>query len=186
MGVPIDLPKKKKAGGSTKSSSSKPSSRGENIKLMDTSSTNTAADLLAEQSEDNIINVESMPVRNDDANYIKKVSQGEPRQSNESKAQDKIAKMFEDTYAPEGDAFFNMGYGLRKAFDKKRQAKAEKAGFDNIADYKGAMKEERQVNKTDRKQERKEGKQAKRANKTVKASTTGAKRIEKKRNRVKY
>ena len=94
--------------------------------------------------------------------------------------------MFEDTYAPEGDAFFNMGYGLRKAFDKKRQAKAEKAGFDNIADYKGAMKEERQVNKTDRKQERKEGKQAKRANKTVKASTTGAKRIEKKRNRVKY
>jgi len=48
-----------------------------------------------------------------------------------------------------------MGYGLRKAIDKKRQAKAEKAGFDNIADYKGAMKEGRQANRTNRKQERK-------------------------------
>ena len=94
--------------------------------------------------------------------------------------------MFEDTYAPEGDAFFNMGYGLRKAFDKKRQAKAEKAGFDNIADYKGAMKEGRQVNRTDREQKRKEDKQAKKTGKAVKASATGAKKQVKIYNRKVY
>jgi hypothetical protein len=126
---------------------------------------NTSFDNAAKKSSEKVIDPAGTTMRNDAANYIKDASQGPPRQSNESKAQDKIAKMFENTYAPEGDAFFNMGYGLRKAFDKKRQAKAEKAGFDNITDYKGAMKEERQVNRTNRKQERKEDKQAKKSKK---------------------
>ena len=167
MGVPIDL-KQKEVGKSTKTStpSSSKSSRGEDIKLMDTASIETAADLLSKQSAENVMKVEELPHRNADANYIKELSQGPPRQSNESKAQDKIAKMFEDTYAPEGDAFFNMGYGLRKAIDKKRQAKAEKAGFDNIADYKGAMKEGRQVDRTNRKQGRKAKSFAKKASRT--------------------
>lgn len=43
----------------------------------------------------------------------------------------------------------------------RRQLKAENAGFDNIADYKGAMKEGRQVNRANRKQERKEDNEGK-------------------------
>tara|TARA_R110000851_G_scaffold58727_3_gene136217 strand:- start:188 stop:829 length:642 start_codon:yes stop_codon:yes gene_type:complete len=42
-----------------------------------------------------------------------------------------------------------------------RQLKAEEKGFDNIADYKGAMKEGRQVNRANRKQERKEDNEGK-------------------------
>ena len=165
MGVPIkqiDLKLGLYSNKSTKtsapsSSSSSKSSRGEDIKLMNTASIETASDLLGEQSAEKVEKeFEELPFRNADANYIKDVSQGEARQSNESKAQDKIAKIFEDQYiSKSGDSFFDMGFGLRKAFDKKRQAKAEKAGFDNIADYKGAMKEGRQVNRTNRKQERK-------------------------------
>jgi len=156
MGVPIDL-KQKEVGKSTKTStpSSSKSSRGEDIKLMDTASFETASDLLSKQSAENVMKVEELPHRNADANYIKDVSQGPPRQSNESKAQDKIAKMFEDQYiSKSGDSFWDMGYAWGKAIGKKRQAKAEKAGFDNIADYKGAMKEGRQVDRTNRKQER--------------------------------
>jgi len=157
MGVPIDL-KQKEVGKSTKTStpSSSKSSRGEDIKLMDTASIETASDLLSKQSAEKVgKEFEKLSFRNADANYIQDASQGPPRQSNESKAQDKIAKMFEDQYiSKSGDSFWDMGWGLRKTIDKKRQAKAEKAGFDNIADYKGAMKEGRQVDRTNRKQER--------------------------------
>lgn len=169
MGVPIDLIPKKvdkstKASAPSSSSSSSKSSRGEDIKLMNTTSIETASDLLGEQSAEKVINVAELPFRNADANYIKDVSQGEARQSNESKAQDKIAKVFEDQYiSKSGNRFFDMGYELRKTFDKKRQAKAEKAGFDNIADYKSAMKEGRQVNRTNRKQEHKAKSFAKRS-----------------------
>ena len=186
MGVPIDL-NQKEVGKSTKtstpssSSSSSKSSPQEDIKL-------TASDLLGEQSAEKVEKeFEKSSFRNTDANYIKEVSQGEARQSNESKAQDKIAKMFEDQYiSKSGDRFYDMGYELRKTFDKKRQAKAEKAGFDNIADYKGAMKEGRQVNRTDREQKRKEDKQAKKTGKAVKASATGAKKQVKIYNRKVY
>jgi hypothetical protein len=179
MGVPIDL-NQKEVGKSTKtstpssSSSSSKSSPQEDIKL-------TASDLLGEQSAEKVEKeFEKSSFRNTDANYIKEVSQGEARQSNESKAQDKIAKMFEDQYiSKSGDSFFDIGYELGKTFDKKRQAKAEKAGFDNIADYKSAMKEGRQVNRTNRKQERKEDKQAKKTGKATKSFAKSGSKIEK-------
>jgi len=118
------------------SGSSKPSRRGENIELMPKRDISTTFDLAAEKSKDNIVDIETMPFRNDDANYIYKTSNGEPRKTNESTAQDKISKMFEESYLPEGDSFFQMGYGLRKAVGQKRQAKAEKGA--SVARMKGS------------------------------------------------
>tara|TARA_X000001382_G_C3155421_1_gene174383 strand:- start:313 stop:882 length:570 start_codon:yes stop_codon:yes gene_type:complete len=169
MGVPLINPfgddtnskktnsDKTSGGGKKTSSSSKPSRRGENIELMPQRDIGTAADAIAKKSSEQAakFNPGEMPFRNDDANYIYKTSNGEPRKTNESTAQDKISKMFEESYLPEGDSFFQMGYSLRKAVEQKRQEKAEKAGFDNIADYKSAMKEGRQVNRANRRQERK-------------------------------
>jgi len=51
----------------------------------------------------------------------------------------------------------------------RRQLKAQYAGFDNIADYKGAMKEGRQVNRANRKQEHKEALKNKLKDKTESA-----------------
>ena len=129
---------KTSSSGKKTSSSSKPSRRGENIELIPKRDIGTAADAIAKKSSEQAakFNPVEMPFRNDDANYIYKTSNGEPRKTNESTAQDKISKMFEESYLPEGDSFFQMGYGLRKAVGQKRQAKAEKGA--SVARMKGS------------------------------------------------
>ena len=130
---------KTSSGGKKTSSSSKPSRRGENIELIPKRDVGTAADAIAKKSSEQAakFNPGEMPFRNDDANYIYKTSNGEPRKTNESTAQDKISKMFEESYLPEGEnSFWQMGYNLRRVVGQKRQEKAEKGA--SVARMKGS------------------------------------------------
>ena len=149
MGVPLTNPfgddpnSKKTNSGKTSSSdkktssSSKPSGRGEKIELTPKPDISTAFDLAAEKSKENVIDIETMPFRNDNANYIYKTSNGEPRKTNESTEQDKISKLAkEQDNSTTGNDFFDMGFALRRALNKKRQSKAEKGA--SVARMKGS------------------------------------------------